>query len=91
MRSSVLDERFLRQKAWALQLERLYPERFIPRYAMVMFHPEISYSEALRRGAVQQQVLDVLDALRRQGSLSDSSPLSDGELKRAQELIAERL
>ena len=51
MRSAVLDERFLRHKAWALQLERLHPEAFIPRYAMVMFHPEISYSEALRRGA----------------------------------------
>jgi kynurenine 3-monooxygenase len=91
MRSSVLNERFLRQKAWALQLERLHPERFIPRYAMVMFHPEISYSEALRRGGVQQQILDVLDALRRQDALGNASTLNELELKRAEELIAERL
>ena len=35
------------------ELERRFPERFIPRYSMVMFHPEIPYAEALRRGAVQ--------------------------------------
>jgi hypothetical protein len=28
---------------------------------MVMFRPEISYAEALRRGGVQQEILDVLD------------------------------
>jgi len=38
-----------------------FPDRFIPRYSMVMFHPEISYAEALRRGAVQAQLLDELD------------------------------
>ncbi len=89
MRSAVLDERFLRHKAWALQLERLHPERFIPRYAMVMFHPEIPYSEALRRGQVQQQILEELD------QFSDASPLSNtlnaAQLARAQELIAARL
>lgn len=61
MREHVLDPKFLRQKSWALELERRFPDRFIPRYSMVMFHPEISYSEALRRGAVQQEILDALD------------------------------
>jgi hypothetical protein len=28
---------------------------------MVMFHPEIPYAEALRRGAAQQEILDALD------------------------------
>jgi kynurenine 3-monooxygenase len=62
MREHVLDARFQRQQALALELERRFPDRFIPRYSMVMFHPEISYAEALRRGAVQQQILDRLDA-----------------------------
>jgi kynurenine 3-monooxygenase len=91
MRSAVLDARFLRQKAWALQLERLYPTRFIPRYAMVMFHPEISYSEALRRGAVQQQILAALEA---QHSPDDAGParlLSAADLTRAHQLIAAQL
>ena len=62
MRAGVLEARFLRQQLWARELERLYPGRFVPRYAMVMFHPEIPYAEAERRGAVQQQILDALDA-----------------------------
>jgi len=62
MRERVLDARFLRQQAWALELERRFPERFIPRYSMVMFHPEISYAAALHRGAVQQEILDTLTA-----------------------------
>jgi kynurenine 3-monooxygenase len=61
MRERVLDARFVRQQLWARELERRHPGRFIPRYAMVMFHPEIGYAEALRRGQVQQQILDELD------------------------------
>jgi kynurenine 3-monooxygenase len=58
MREDVLDARFQLQKALALQLERRHPGRFIPRYAMVMFHAEIPYAMALARGRVQQQILD---------------------------------
>ena len=60
MREHVRDPRFLRQRALALELEQRFPERFIPRYSMVMFHPEIPYAEALRRGAVQQEILEAL-------------------------------
>ena len=88
MRSAVLDARFLRHKAWALQLERLHPDRFIPRYAMVMFHPEIPYSEALRRGAVQQKVLDELEV---PDGAGNATQLSAAQLARAGELIAARL
>jgi kynurenine 3-monooxygenase len=62
MRDSVLDAGFVRRKALAMALERRFPERFIPRYSMVMFHPEIPYAEALRRGALQEQLLRELDA-----------------------------
>ncbi len=89
MRSAVLDERYLRHKAWALQLERLHPERFIPRYAMVMFHPEIPYSQALRRGAVQQQILELLDARQQPGPCA--TELNAVDLNYATQLIAERL
>lgn len=61
MRDAVLDATFLRRKELALTLERGFPGRFIPRYAMVMFHPEIPYAEALRRGALQAQLLAALD------------------------------
>jgi kynurenine 3-monooxygenase len=61
MRATVLDAGFVRRKSLALELERRFPDRFIPRYAMVTFHPEIAYAEALRRGAIQEQILLELD------------------------------
>jgi kynurenine 3-monooxygenase len=64
MRDTVLDPAFVRQKAIAMELERRFPDRFIPRYSMVMFHPEIPYAEAQRRGAVQARILAELDSRR---------------------------
>ena len=60
MRDTVLDPRFRHQQALALALERRHPQRFVPRYAMVMFHDEIGYATARARGRVQQQILDRL-------------------------------
>ncbi len=60
MRAAVLAPDFAARKQLALDLERRFPQRFIPRYSMVMFHPEIPYAEALRRGAQQERVLDAL-------------------------------
>jgi len=60
MRESVLAPDFVRRKRLSAELERQFPQRFIARYSMVMFHPEISYSEAQRRGALQESVLDAL-------------------------------
>lgn len=69
MRDSVLDDAFRRQKALALELERRHPQRFIPRYSMVMFHPEIGYAQAQHRGAVQAQILDELERAARGGEI----------------------
>ena len=82
MRDSVRDPAYLRRKTLAMALERRFPDRFIPRYSMVMFHPEISYAEALRRGAVQEQILTELD---------DGSPPEKMSFVRAEALIADRL
>jgi len=60
MRDEVLDPRHHLQRQLELELERRHPHRFIPRYAMVMFHDRIPYSTALVRGRVQQQILDEL-------------------------------
>jgi kynurenine 3-monooxygenase len=62
MRERVADPRFRLQQALALELERRHPERFVPRYSMVMFHHEIPYRVALDRGRVQQRLLAVLTA-----------------------------
>jgi hypothetical protein len=52
---------FKRHQELALELEGRFPERFIRRYSMVMFHPEIPYAEALRRGAVQAEIIAAID------------------------------
>ena len=83
MRDTVLDAGFVRRKAIAMQLERRFPDRFIPRYSMVMFHPEIPYAEAQRRGAVQAEILVELDSRR------DASGAADATL--AERLVKERL
>ncbi len=60
VRDSVRDPRFILQKELSLSLEQRFPEHFIPRYSMVMFHHEIPYSVALERGRIQQEILDEL-------------------------------
>lgn len=57
MRDRVRDPEYLLLKQLAFELERRLPERLIPRYSMVMFHPEIPYAVAQRRGREQQAVL----------------------------------
>ena len=60
MRDSVRDPKFVLQKELSLRLEQRFPEQFIPRYSMVMFHHEIPYTLALERGRIQQEILDEL-------------------------------
>lgn len=83
MRDTVRDPAYLRRRRLALELERRFPQRFIPRYSMVMFHPEIPYSEALRLGELQRRLLEELDARR------DGSGAVDFAL--AEKLIGQRL
>ena len=61
MRATVLDPTFKRHQELALELEGRFTDRFIRRYSMVMFHPEIPYAEALRRGAVQADIIAAID------------------------------
>jgi kynurenine 3-monooxygenase len=65
MRDRVADPRFLFRKKVELALEARYPDRFVPKYAMVTFH-RIPYSTALRRGQVQDRMLaDLCDRIER--------------------------
>jgi kynurenine 3-monooxygenase len=81
MRDGVRDPAFERRARLAFELERRFPERFIPRYSMVMFHPEIAYAEAERRGRIQAAILD--EAL----AAGDEA----AALTAAQKLVADRL
>lgn len=57
MRDSVRDPSFQLQRTLALELERRFPDRFVPRYSMVMFHHEIPYATAFHRGEIQRELL----------------------------------
>jgi kynurenine 3-monooxygenase len=60
MRDTVRDPKFQLQKALSLELQRRFPDRFIPRYSMVMFHARIPYAVALNRGRIQSEILSTL-------------------------------
>ena len=82
MRDAVRDPKFHLQKQLGFLLEERHRGVFVPRYSMVMFH-HLPYSEARRRGAVQQAILDELTR--------DAHKLEQVNLERADTLIAQKL
>ena len=62
MRDSVRDPGFLLRQRVAFELEKRFPERFAPRYALVMFRDDVPYAEAQRRGRIQEEILQSLTA-----------------------------
>ena len=82
MRDSVRDPKFLLRKELAWKLEELYPDSFIPRYSMVMFH-QLPYAEAYRRGIIQTAILEELT--------TSARTLDEVNFERAERLIEERI
>lgn len=60
MRDTVRDPKFHLHKALSLELERRHPQRFVPRYSMVMFRDDIPYRVAYERGRIQHEILTAL-------------------------------
>jgi kynurenine 3-monooxygenase len=84
MRELVAHPKFQLQQALSLELERRHPGRFIPRYSMVMFHHEIPYETAQKRGFIQAGLLAELTA----GAVSS---VADVDFERARREIDARL
>lgn len=59
MRDLVARPVFQLKKKIEAELQKRYPDKFIPKYSMVTFH-RIAYSEALRKGRMQDEILDKL-------------------------------
>ena len=85
MRSTVREPKFQLKKDLAFRLEERHPDRFIPRYSMVMFHT-IPYAEAQRRGAIQEAILDELTS-----ATSGAASVDEVDFARADRLISARL
>jgi len=79
MRESVVDPDYLLQRSLALELERRWPRRVRPRYAMVMF-TTMRYGEASRRAGKLAAVLEELTM--------GISNLDEVDFARAAELVA---
>ena len=59
MRATVRDPKFQLKKTVGFELENRWPDKFSPRYSMVMFQ-HIPYAEALRRGRINDDILATL-------------------------------
>lgn len=82
MRARVDDDDYRLQRQLELALAARHPDRFVPRYSMVMFR-RLPYALALERGAVQRRVL--IEATR------GCSRIEEVDFDRADRLVRERL
>ncbi len=82
MRDSVRDEKFLLKSALAFELENRFPNRFCPRYSMVMFH-RLPYAQAKARGIIQEEVLSQLTL--------DATSLDQIDFELAKQLVEQKL
>jgi kynurenine 3-monooxygenase len=57
MRDHVNNPDYKKRRNIELKLERMFPDRFIPRYSMVSFH-QMPYSEVYVRGNLQYKLID---------------------------------
>ena len=82
MRSSVADPKFQLKKEIGFELEKRLPDRFVPRYSMVMFHL-LPYAEAYRRGEIQQEILTEL--------ATGKETIEEIDFELAEQLVCEKL
>jgi kynurenine 3-monooxygenase len=63
MRDLVGDPEFLLRKKIEAKIHQLFPDNWIPLYSMVTFHDDVRYSEALRIGMKQKEIMDRVMAM----------------------------
>lgn len=63
MRDKVADPVFLLQKKIEARLHERHPDKWIPAYSQVTFSPHIRYSEALKRGQMQEAIMKEIMSL----------------------------
>ncbi|MFM7709706.1 MAG: hypothetical protein ACKO5C_02210, partial [Ferruginibacter sp.] len=82
MRDKVADPIFLLQKKIEARFSNKYPELWTPAYSLVTFSPDVRYSEALRRGIAQQQIMDDVMRLDQIAEKWDSEEVENLMLRR---------
>ncbi len=82
MRDTVRDPKFHLKKNLEWTLEERFPNRFVPRYSMIMFH-QIPYAIAKTRGEIQEKILNELTEV--------AVEIKSVDLSKAANLIRDRL
>ena len=82
MQKGVNDPKYHLKKEIGFELERRFPETYIPRYSLVMFH-NVPYAEAFRRGVIQNEILNQL--------VDGVEEFDDVDFELAEKLVAEKL
>lgn len=82
MRDLVADKRFQLKKKIETELYKKFPDNFIPKYSMVTFH-RIPYSVALKRGKIQEEILQILS--------EEINEVNDVDFEKAKKLITDKL
>ena len=72
MRDKVADPKFLLQKKIEAAFSKKYPDKWIPAYAQVTFSPHIRYSDALKNGLRQENIMQQIMAMPNIEQLWDS-------------------
>ena len=80
MQHGVIAPKFHLKKTVGFELEKRFPDLFIPRYSRVMFH-DTPYAEAFRIGVIQDELLDRLTR--------DANSIDDIDFELAETLIAQ--
>lgn len=62
MRDRTADPKFLLQKKIEARFSEKHPDKWIPLYTMVTFSPDIRYSEALKEGLRQEEIMKTIMA-----------------------------
>ena len=69
MRDLVADEHFLVRKKIEAKLHERFPDKWIPLYSMVTFNEDMRYSDAIRIGDRQKEIMD--EVMQRDGILEN--------------------
>lgn len=64
MRDKVADPKFLLQKKIEARFSEKYPDKWTPLYAMVTYRTDMRYSEALKKGKEQEEIMKKIMAMK---------------------------
>lgn len=85
MRDRVADPKFLLQKKIEAEFTKRHPDKWRPAYSLVTFSPEVRYSDALKQGTHQEEIMKRIMAVE---NIEDTWDSHEVENKILQNLVS---